>query len=650
MAIILDTGVSLPDIPEGVLDVYPYAAIVSINDANYVLVASDTQAVGVLGTDIGASYDVVALLSGSAYQFTATASSTEWANGSAVAIEDAQLPVGVVEDTRYSLVWANCTIMRAKLDEDGNPVASDEVYYRYGYPSEIPAWVLNSYPYAIIIYINEPTGEAEALGDEYNSYQVIAASSEFLFNENKLKCLKSGYICGTAKNAASDWEFDIDSVEPASSEIGPVIIMPDLMALEGNIHLHWSNHNIMMAEVDENDNWIATENVYYSGSGATPSLEEYKIEHSEVVSIARGIRRLTRSHKGYSLESMINSLNTLQTLTNTGGKEWGVWKDFSDGSWPSLSDQIYFENGIWVAKGDDGAGIYYSEDLRTWTPSNITSSIDNLYGFMGGKWIAEDSSGWLTSEDGKVWNSIPTSFSGSTNKLAYGNGIWVLSNYKYLYYSEDFANWTNCLSEPRIEDIEYANGIWVAGAYNTQYSGIGLWYSEDGKTWTKATLDKTDIGCEVLLYANGLWIAGMTKSFWGGAYYSKDGKTWAAGSGLAGYPKQIVFGNGMYVALTDNSGSNYTNGGIYYSEDGIEWTLVNNIGGAAEVRYAHGIWLADGLTVLYCSTDGKTWKFSDLNYMETSTFGYDIIGNSNGMWFVISGTKCYYSPSIYNPE
>ena len=54
-----------------------------------------------------------------------------------------------------------------------------------------------------------------------------------------------------------------------------------------------------------------------------------------------------------------------------------------------------------------------------------------------------------------------------------------------------------------------ANGIWVAGSTN------GLYYSEDGITWTESNITSGYFEC--IYNANGIWVTGGDKY---GLYYS----------------------------------------------------------------------------------------------------------------------------------
>ena len=63
---------------------------------------------------------------------------------------------------------------------------------------------------------------------------------------------------------------------------------------------------------------------------------------------------------------------------------------------------------IWVAGSDSNKGLYYSEDGKNWTQSNITTrgAFYTVY-YDNGIWVASgrynDHNGLYYSEDGKTW-------------------------------------------------------------------------------------------------------------------------------------------------------------------------------------------------------------------------------------------------------
>ena len=102
-------------------------------------------------------------------------------------------------------------------------------------------------------------------------------------------------------------------------------------------------------------------------------------------------------------------------------------------------DSVYNANGIWVVASDNGGGLYYSTDGKTWTQSNMTTgSFDSVYN-ANGIWVSciysRDTNIIYYSTDGKVWtqSNITTR---SLSSVYNANGIWVAAiKNNGLYYS-----------------------------------------------------------------------------------------------------------------------------------------------------------------------------------------------------------------------
>jgi hypothetical protein len=100
--------------------------------------------------------------------------------------------------------------------------------------------------------------------------------------------------------------------------------------------------------------------------------------------------------------------------------------------------------------------------------------------------------------------------------LAYANGIWVCGSYRHgIWWSEDGKSWTQGTGGNTSETMQYlvyANGLWVCGSDIN-----GMWWSEDGKSWTKGKGRNTFYAMQYLVYANGLWVCGSAEHgmWWG---------------------------------------------------------------------------------------------------------------------------------------
>lgn len=107
--------------------------------------------------------------------------------------------------------------------------------------------------------------------------------------------------------------------------------------------------------------------------------------------------------------------------------------------------------------------------------------------------------------------------------------------------------------------LERSNGLIVVGALRDSIMGkYGLQYSTDGgSTWLDSNVinstNNTSYKFNCVYYANGRWVAGGPL----GIYYSNDGKTWTKATGFSGIVYSIYYYGGIWVAAT--------NQGLYYS-------------------------------------------------------------------------------------
>lgn len=270
-----------------------------------------------------------------------------------------------------------------------------------------------------------------------------------------------------------------------------------------------------------------------------------------------------------------------------------------------------YADGIWVQCSN---GIYYSTDGKAWSQSNVSgiSFLDLAYG--SGVWVAaSDSSIPYYSTDGKVWTQC-TGIEGYLTKVVCSDGMWVAGSDKRigLWYSEDGKSWaqSNITTGYQYIHAVRGNGMWVAEMRGTSN---GIFYSTDGKTWTQSDVTETVF---MLFYANGMWQADTER----GLLYSFDGKTWSE-SNVEVRCEFIHYASGIWVGCMDD--------GLYYSTDGKVW-IVSNV--ASEdlvpfcVAYNNGTWVATTAPIgVYYSTDGKTWTKSNDAFMLEMAY-------ANGVW------------------
>lgn len=109
--------------------------------------------------------------------------------------------------------------------------------------------------------------------------------------------------------------------------------------------------------------------------------------------------------------------------------------------------------------------------------------------------------------------------------------------------------------------IEYSNGSIIVRAVRDTDMGIyGLQYSTDGGiNWSNSNVinqqGNTGYMFNCVYYANGRWVAGSRSNL--GIQYSDDGKTWTKAEGIDTQVFSVYYYNGIWVAACG--------GGLYYS-------------------------------------------------------------------------------------
>ena len=235
---------------------------------------------------------------------------------------------------------------------------------------------------------------------------------------------------------------------------------------------------------------------------------------------------------------------------------------------------------------------------------------------------------------GRNWVKCTGGESYSFRGAIYGNGIWVaFSASQGLWWSTDGKSWTKSTT-PEITSYSfrcahYLNGIWVAGSDNH-----GVWWSEDGKTWTAGT-GNTGATVFDVAFANNLYVSATSNGVW----WSTDGKAWTAGTGATSVGgHNIVYKNNLFVMSSSS--------GTWWSTDGKAWSQGTSItGNIYTVAYGSGIFIAVGTTSCWWSTDGKAWTQTSTTDIQSYSFenvyyanGLFVAGSVNhGLWYSTDG-------------
>lgn len=181
---------------------------------------------------------------------------------------------------------------------------------------------------------------------------------------------------------------------------------------------------------------------------------------------------------------------------------------------------------------------------------------------------------YMYSTDGKSWVS-QTDFPIECADITYGAGKFVaVDDGGTIAYSNDGLSWTKAtISNIPGHDLDQCRICYGQGKFviltETHYSGMACGYSMDGLNWSWTILPKSiqDTFNRVtnIAYGNGVFIAVDDSQYYGSSQclYSYDGVNWSLCdfTGLASWVK-VVYGNDRFVALategyTDSTGVNY---------------------------------------------------------------------------------------------
>ena len=324
---------------------------------------------------------------------------------------------------------------------------------------------------------------------------------------------------------------------------------------------------------------------------------------------------------------------------------------------------VQYNGNLWVAGGDGGQTLYHSSDGKNWTPGVSTRILDT--------------------------NGIPFN-NNACYALAYSKTLWVAGGKgpNNLYYSADGIKWTPGMLD--ISGITFNGGScatlatngtsWVAGGTDTSGTGITMFSSSNGISWSRcrsqSPYDFNNIpfyngGCTILAVRDSLWVAGGISAI-NTMYYSQNGNVWyPCNSTVSTDQYANPFFNGYCRSLTVNK-KRWVAGGsglhaVYYSSDSINWFPAKSNrdvsgtifrGGYCNVVACNnGIYIAGGKGnsyALYYSIDSVTWEpcvsqnpldVSGIPFVDTSGTFCSTVAYNNGVWQAAGNgnSKLYHS-------
>ena len=318
-----------------------------------------------------------------------------------------------------------------------------------------------------------------------------------------------------------------------------------------------------------------------------------------------------------------------------------TWSSGSTASAATYWQSVTYGNGLFVAVALFG-DVMTSPDGITWTPE--TASVGNNWNsvtYGGGLFVAVSGSGTtsndvMTSPDGITWSnrSVPTAnFWGA---VTYGNGMFVAVSQDGTTSNDIMTSGFPDTSTNQNNNI-YQGGITVNGTLTLpDLSGAsGLAALDTSGNISSVGIGPTLTGgvtgtpLNINLSNANTWLAAQTfatDTIVLGNVYSK-GTVWTTRTGAptTGW-SAVTYGNGMYVAVTNNA--------VMTSPDGINWSSQTAATGDwASVTYGNGLFVAVGGNAVMTSPDGINWS----NQTPGSSNNWTSVTYGNGVFVAVAG-------------
>lgn len=217
----------------------------------------------------------------------------------------------------------------------------------------------------------------------------------------------------------------------------------------------------------------------------------------------------------------------------------------------------------------ENAKAYYSVDGYEWVAMNGINARCYSVTFNESMFVAVGVNGkTFVSTNGTSWGTrtgLPTNY--SANNLAVGNGTIVCSCWNNEIYKWKLPSysWSRANTAIRYMAITFGAGKFVMS------NGAVLYSSVDGSTWTQCA--NLSGRCTRMIYGNGMFVAVSNAT---SGFISMDGKSWtniALDNAALNEIRNMSYGAGVYVGVTNKMGGVYTkNGKEWLSAVGIPTT------------------------------------------------------------------------------
>lgn len=341
MSMIIE-GVTLPDIPASVLAAYPYAEIIRIiaeSGEIYSLLVSECSAGhAAAGVISGVDMEILGFLSAGAAYYAA-AGAAEWTFSTDIAEGKGSLPLGTVDSTTYTLIWANHDIYDiTAIDTSTGEYTAGDVYFaervEYGgyWLPKFPEDIMEAYPNCIVIRMNVviPSETTDML-----VYGICASDEPVVHVPGDISGDSNGYDEYILLPAGVGCSYEPFSGTWGAAEAAPQELFPIMDYSDGtntiSFEVLYTSKNIYTAETYEPDTfaYTLTDTVWMEGANDdsetgedTEDLPDDETEETVsdrgIISkyimdgIAKQIQRLTDTTEKVVANNMEDLLKTVE--------------------------------------------------------------------------------------------------------------------------------------------------------------------------------------------------------------------------------------------------------------------------------------------------------------------------------------------------
>jgi len=304
----------------------------------------------------------------------------------------------------------------------------------------------------------------------------------------------------------------------------------------------------------------------------------------------------------------------------------------------------------------------------TWSQGSFGNTNNCLTDFTNGTFFMIGCGGGTNylyySTNGTTWTNPNLSGTLSSNgRVSYGNGIWLVTDSTNFLYSTDLSSWTRIAVPSGFTNGGAGNStsLFTNGSFFSTCGGYAcnlMFYSADAATWNSTAMTGTG-WWRSMAFGNGVFVALENNS--GLVNTSTSGTSgWAAGPTLGasyGQWNSLVFAKNKFWAMADGMYvSSSSDGRTWSTPVAMQFTNGAPSGAAAGIsslRYdaASGIFMAfygySGTNAIIYSGDGLTWTTETVNkswFRGPSIANGLIVAGGSGQIFYYTSASCLVVP------